>query len=281
MTPPRPIIAPQEHRTPLVHAVRNLRGGVSELLAGAAAADPPTPCDWSALTWAAFLGQADTVERLAKAGADVARADKGGRTPLIVAAQHGHAAAVSALLGLGADRDATDGGGLTAFDWAERGNYTECERVLLAGSKVPPPAAGAEGAEGAGAPQPAAPESGPAVAKVREAEDEVRWRERHALPLRLARSRASQEPPVRRSHPLPPLRSQHGRTALMVAVEGGDAAAVQALLDKGADPEATDPDGRTPLILAISRCRVPCARALAATGKAINVPDAVRRALSI
>jgi len=66
------------------------------------------------------------------------------------------------------------------------------------------------------------------------------------------------------------IRDKHGRTPLMYAAERGNAALVTVLLEAGADPAATTPDGATVIELAASddiRGILKQARAAAASPK--------------
>ncbi|MER6978206.1 ankyrin repeat domain-containing protein [Streptomyces carpinensis] len=62
--------------------------------------------------------------------------------------------------------------------------------------------------------------------------------------------------------------------ALLDAAHRGDVDAVHAALSDGADLEARDPDGRTPLLRAALADRVEAARALVAAGADVNAQDA-------
>jgi ankyrin repeat protein len=77
------------------------------------------------------------VRALLKAGADVHKASDDGVTPLIAAAQHGHAAVVMALLEAGAAIDKADNDGRTSLFAAAQHEHEAVVLALLeAGAEV-------------------------------------------------------------------------------------------------------------------------------------------------
>lgn len=161
-------------QTGLVMALREPSPKVAGLLARLPATDVErrTPQDESALMMAALKGQEDAAKVLVARGADVnktgwtplhyaasggnvaivklllehhAYIDAGspnGTTPLMMAAMYGSTESVELLLEEGADWKLKNQQGLTALDFARRGERPDAVRILSAtmeGRPVPPP----------------------------------------------------------------------------------------------------------------------------------------------
>jgi ankyrin repeat protein len=87
----------------------------------------------TALHWAAMKGDAELVQMLVYAGANVKATTRlGGNTPLVVAARNGHAAVVQALLKAGADPKAATSSGTTPLMLASASGSVEAVKALLA-----------------------------------------------------------------------------------------------------------------------------------------------------
>jgi ankyrin repeat protein len=93
-------------------------------------ADGSTP-----LQWAVFKGDVDEVQRLIKAGANVALANNYGATPMGLAAEVGNARIIKLLLEAGADANSANPEGMTALMavreramWKRRGCCSIAER---------------------------------------------------------------------------------------------------------------------------------------------------------
>ena len=86
----------------------------------------------TALMRAAEAGDAESVQRLIDAGANVNATDMSGRTALMWAALGGHAGVVRLLLYAGADAHASHKNGVTAFMLAQARGHTNVETILHA-----------------------------------------------------------------------------------------------------------------------------------------------------
>ena len=83
--------------------------------------------DWER---AATTGDAATIARRWRAGADVDARDRHGQTALMLAAHHGHADVVATLIDAGADLDVTAKYGLSSLMLAVVAGHVECVRRL-------------------------------------------------------------------------------------------------------------------------------------------------------
>jgi len=176
------------------------------------------------LILAASRGDAESVELLLDARANVEATDRDGHTALIVATLEGEAEIVELLLYAGADTEATDNDGNTALMVAALNGDAESVRILL-----------------------------DARAKV-----EARDRKLHtALILAAANGDAEIVRLLLVAGANVGARDIDGHTALIAAAIEGDAESVRLLLREGADPEATDNNGNTYNIILASanRCR--------------------------
>jgi ankyrin repeat protein len=86
----------------------------------------------TALHWAAVNGDLELVNMLVRAGANLKAATRiSAATPLLLAAENGHAAVVRALLDAGAEVNAVDTGGTTALMLAAAAGHADALRFLL------------------------------------------------------------------------------------------------------------------------------------------------------
>jgi ankyrin repeat protein len=110
-------------------AERGQLGVVKKLLEKEARLNAKSDYGLTALMSAAMDGSVDTVEELIRADADV-NAQFAGGTPLTLAALHGHAGVVTALLANGANVEAKNEFGETALMCAAIGSFPEIVRAL-------------------------------------------------------------------------------------------------------------------------------------------------------
>ena len=231
----------------------------------------------TALHWAVRADDIETVDALIRAGAQVKTASRHGVTPLYLAADHGNAAMIRRLIAAGADANGTDITGDTALMAAVRAGSTEAVRTLLdAGAQV----------------NTAEPQVGHTA---------LMWAVREGRPglvsLLLARgasleskTRTGARPAVRPpgagggSHGVgivrggvPPQGEQPavpgGMTALSFAAREGRLEAARLLIDAGADVNAREANGISPLVMAITNRHTPVAALLLARGADPNAAD--------
>ena len=107
---------------------------VRSLLQGHAAVDLRDHCTygrgWTALMYAASLGQMAIAHLLLGHGAGVTESDRDGQTPLIIAANAGHTAMVLLLIEAGAEASGQDHYGNTALSYARNAKKASDELVL-------------------------------------------------------------------------------------------------------------------------------------------------------
>jgi ankyrin repeat protein len=172
-------------------------------------ADPNVaePDGTTALHWAVRLNDLQSVELLLNAGAKADAANRYGMTPLAVAATNGHAEIIERLLKAGADPERAVADGETALMTAARTGKVGAVKVLLAyGAKV-------DAAES--------------------------WRGQTALMWAAAENNADAVRTLVEAGATIDRRSNGGFAPLHFAVRAGGIDAVGALLDAGADVNAT------------------------------------------
>jgi ankyrin repeat protein len=113
-------------------AMHGDKEGVRFLLKQAADVDGAQGDGMTALHWAAMRGDAAMAQMLMYAGANIKATTRiGAYTPLFLASQHGHAAAIEALLRAGADPQGADAAGTTPLMVAAASGHTDAVKVLL------------------------------------------------------------------------------------------------------------------------------------------------------
>jgi ankyrin repeat protein len=231
----------------------------------------------TALHWAVRAEDIEIADALIRAGAQVKTASRHGVTPLYLAADLGNAAMIRRLIAAGADANGADISGDTVLMAAVRSGNIDAVRALLdAGAQVntAEPQVGHTGLMWA----------------VRENHPEI-------VSLLLARgaslelkTRTGARPAVRPpgagggSHGVgivrggvPPQGEQPptpgGMTALSFAAREGRLEAARLLIDAGADVNAREANGISPLVMAITNRHTPVAALLLARGADPNAAD--------
>ena len=191
----------------------------------------------TALLWAVHNDDQTLIARLLKAHANVKAANKFGAAPMLEAAAYGDAAVIGQLLKAGADPQSANMDGETALMLVAHTSNTQAADLLLkAGAQVD----ATEKLRGQTALQFAAAESQPAMIK--------ELLQHHAKPD--LRSVVNRDQRQVNSEPRVQWRSRGGFTALLYAARQGCLACVQILVNGGADPNLSDPDGISPLLIA-------------------------------
>ncbi|MCH7848219.1 MAG: ankyrin repeat domain-containing protein [Planctomycetes bacterium] len=189
---------------------------IALLSAGATVDVQENMVGWTPLMMAALFGDANGVEALIEAGADVTIGRSSGATALHQAAYRFDSSKILLILDAGADLEARDGSGQTPLTWAARQGGLQAVEILLgAGADVH-----TRDTRGQTALMHVAQdyETGEMIARLMDAGAEVNATD------------------------------NDGRTALMHAVDTGAIKAVEALLAAGADANARDAKGKTPLM---------------------------------
>jgi ankyrin repeat protein len=236
----------------LIHSILSKRVDVNAL----------DPDGTSALHWAVRGGDLDTVRLLIGAGARINTSNRYGVTPLSLAALNGDAASATALLDAGADVNAPTPGGETPLMTASRTGNPAAVKVLL--------------------------ERGADVSAREHSfdEDALMWAaaENHAEVVRLlvqhgaavnAHARLLQFPNVKVDAATMVVTAlpRGGLTPLMYAARQGAIQSSRALVDVGAEMNATDPDGMTALVIAIINAHYELAAMLVEKGADPNIAD--------
>jgi ankyrin repeat protein len=222
----------------------------------AADADGTTP-----LHWAVRADDLELSQRLVAAGANAKAANRYGVTPLSLAAVNGNAAMVSLLLKNGADPNQVVSRGQTVLMTAARtGNVEAVNALLERGADVN----ARETQLGETALMWAASENHAAIVKAliaKGAEVDAR-----SNALKFPKDRFGLEGVLT-------ILPKGNWSALMYAARDGAPDATRALLDAGAQINAQDPDGTTPLVRAIWNSHYDTAKVLLDRGADPNLLD--------
>jgi uncharacterized protein len=219
-------------------------------------ADGTTP-----LHWAVRADDLDLATRLLKAGANVRAANRYGVTSLSLAAVNGNAAMARLLLGAGADANEIVSRGQTVLMTASRtGNADIVTALIDKGADVN-------------------------ARETQLGETALMWAasENHAAAVKVLVARGAEVDARSKTVIFPKDRfglegvqtilPRGNWTALMYAARDGAPAATAALLDAGAQINAQDPDGTTPLVRAIWNSHYDTAKVLLERGADPNIVD--------
>ncbi len=218
----------------------------------------------TALHWAVRNDDVDLVDRLIRAGANVKAANRYGITPLYLACVNGNGGVIERLLKAGADANAVSTEGETALMTASRTGNVDAVKALLA-----------HGAE----------------VNAKESwhgETALMWAvsEKHAAVVREliamgadvnARSTANKWERQNSAEPREKWLPLGSLSALEFAARDGCVACIPVLVDAGADINAVDQDGITPLLSAIINGHYDAAGVLLEKGANPNIADRTGR----
>ena len=218
----------------------------------------------TALHYAVRADDVDLVQRLVRAGAIVKIANRYGVTPLYLACVNGSAPMIEALLNAGADANAVSNEGETALLTAARTGSVEAAKVLLAhGAKVD----ARESWHGETALMWAVAQKHPEMAKELIA---------HGADVN-ARSNVNNWERQNTAEPREKWLPLGGFAPLHFAAREGCAGCVPVLAKAGADVNAADQDGITPLISALINGHYDVAGVLLENGADPNIADRTGR----
>jgi uncharacterized protein len=248
----------------LIDAVKSgNRSAIQNLLKQAVPVNVAEADGTTALHWAARLDQSDVVQMLLRGGAQVAAKTRYGIAPLALAAINGSAPVVDALLKAGADPNTSNPDGETVLMLAARTGKPEAVQLLIArGADVN----AREAWQGETALMWAAAEDHPDVVKLLAS---------RGADIN-ARSKVPEFPKVKVDAATMVFTAlpRGGMTALMLAARQGAADGIRALIEAGADLNASDPDGTTALVLAVINAHYDEAAILIDAGVNLNLGDA-------
>ena len=216
----------------------------------------------TALHWVVRADDIETAKLLLQAGADVRLADRYGITPLKLAAENGSAAMIEVLLKAGADPNTTLPTGETVLMTAAHTGKPDAVSMLLT-----------HGAK-------------PNEKDNRFGESAMMWAaaENNAAAIRVladgggdlnAKSKLTDFPEFKflTSGMVITALPKGGWTPLMYAARQGSIDAAKALLEAGANPNLTDPDGTTAIMIAIINAHFDLAAMMAEKGVDLNIAD--------
>jgi ankyrin repeat protein len=216
----------------------------------------------TALHWAVRSDDMEAAKLLLQAGANVKLADRYGITPLKLAAENGSAAMIEILLKAGADANTTLPNGETTLMTAAHTGKPDAISMLLTHGAKPNER---ESRFGETAMMWAAAENnGAAIRVLADGGGELN-----------AKSKLMEFPEFKflTSGMVSTALPKGGWTPLMYAARQGSMDSARALIEAGANPNLTDPDGTTATIIAIINAHFDLAAMMAEKGADLNVAD--------
>jgi uncharacterized protein len=212
------------------------------------------------LQWAAFEGDAAKVRRLIDAGADVALANNYGATPMSLAAEVADTAILELLLEAGANADSPNADGMTALLAVARTGNVEAAKLLLEhGATV-------DARESFGG------QTALMWAAARRHPEMIELLVAHGAAVN-ARSAVRDYQRHIQAEGRPKSLDSGGFTPLLYAARENCLACVDALLANGADIDLPDPDGVSPLHVAVMNANWDLAKKLIDAGADVNQWD--------
>jgi ankyrin repeat protein len=236
------------------------RATALRLLEGGADARARGPDGTTALIWAAYHADVELVKRLLAAGAEVDARNEFGASALSEAAVHASTPIIAALLEAGADPNAANPEGERPLMVVARTSNVEAAKLLLdAGADVN----AKEDWGGQSALMWAAAQSQPEMIEL--------LISRGADVAATGTDRNWQRKVI--TEPRPKDMNRGGFTPLLYAAREGCVECARRLLEGGADPDQTDPERVTPLVLALMNLHFDFAAYLIEAGADVNKWD--------
>lgn len=237
----------------LVDAVRlGDRVAALKLIEQKADVNAPSEDGSTPLAWAVHHNDADLVDRLIKAGAKANAKNEFGATPMTEAANTGNAAIMKKLLDAGGDANTVQVDGQTLLMVLARGSHVDTARLLMErGANVN----ATEQQRKQTALMWAAAENQPGMVKellAHGADPNLRAVVNNTATANYSTYGPLEWPANVSSEPRAAPRNPGGLTALLYATREGCSACVKALVAGKANLDMPDPEGVTPLIMAIT-----------------------------
>jgi ankyrin repeat protein len=218
-------------------------------------ADGSTP-----LHWAVFEGDVAEVQRLLAAGADVAAVNKYGASPMGLAAEVANTEILRLLLDAGANPDSPNGDGMTALlAVARTGNVEAAQLLLERGATI-------DAREKFGG------QTALMWAAARRHPEMIAFLADRGADLDAASTNRDYQRRIT-AEGRPKSMDSGGFTPLLYAARENCLKCVDVLLEKGADIDLPDPDGVSPLHLAIMNANWDLAKRLIEAGADVNQWD--------